>query len=107
MHDLKSAAKMMRVALAEARSDQVILDVKADLDMTMQIDSVCDSLILAAQALEAWAWQQETQAGVRRKFTGNCWKWACYAPGGRSWFEYVADTPLGALLAAMEEERDA
>lgn len=102
MHDLKAAAKLMRVALAEARSDQVILDVKADLDMATQIDFVCDSLSLAAQALEAWAWQQQT--GALTQPGDNGW-WVCISGDGSK--TYDADTPLGAVLAAMKGERDA
>lgn len=104
MHDLKAAAKMMTDTAAATAEEMKVFRSGEWHD---QAQSERDAFLLAAQALEALAWQAETQAGVRRKFTGNCWKWACYAPGGQSWFEYVADTPLGAILAAMEGERDA
>ena len=53
---------------------------------------------LAAQALEARAWQAETGAKVKQCWSGE--RWFCQVADG----EYVADTPLGALLAAMEGE---
>lgn len=103
MADLKAAAKRLR-GLAKWRKESAFPELRSA--TRRQILEEADACILAAQALEAWAWQQETGACVRRKFAGNCWKWACYAPSGRSWFEYVADTPLGAVLAAMEGEKD-
>lgn len=54
---------------------------------------------IAAQALEAWAWQEEQGAKVKQCWTGE--RWFCDVADG----EYVADTPLGAVLAAMEGEK--
>lgn len=54
----------------------------------------------AAQALEALAWQEKNKAGVGPGWTET--GWLCEVRDQ----EYVADTPLGALLAAMEGEKD-
>jgi len=103
MPDLKAAAEIMRVALKEARSGQVILAVKNDLDMATQMDSVCDSLLLAAQALEAMAWMKESRFVLDLDTTGSQVWWNCYLPFSGQY--YQADTPLGAILAAMEEAK--
>lgn len=58
--------------------------------------------LLAAQALEALAWQHERKAAVHRAWWGDS-DWLCVTRDG---YEYYADTPLGALLAAMEGEKD-
>ena len=83
MHDLKAAAKRLRGG-----------------DWTTPSQDKADRL-LAAQALEAWAWQQERKAGVGPGWTDSGWR--CEVDDQ----EYDADTPLGAVLAAMEGERDA
>ena len=54
--------------------------------------------VLAAQALEAWAWQQERKATVQ-PYNGG---WLCGTIDNSG----HADTPLGAVLAAMEGEKD-
>jgi hypothetical protein len=76
MHDLKAAAKTLRHEVPES-----------------------EVLTLAAQALEAWAWQQET--GALTQPGDNGW-WVCISGDGSG--TYAADTPLGALMAAMEGE---
>lgn len=63
------------------------------------------SLILAAQALEAWAWQQETGASVRQTTGGEFWC-AVKLQGHQLTNNYYADTPLGAVLAAMAGESE-
>jgi hypothetical protein len=59
--------------------------------------SVIDQ-ILAAQALEALAWQAEKKATVQ-PYNGG---WLCGTIDNSG----HADTPLGAILAAMEGESD-
>ena len=82
MADLKAAAKEMR-------------EISEGLWYGRESRDVC---ILAAQALEAWAWQQEKGAKV--------------VPWGMEWrcsdgeeIRVNADTPMEAVLAAMEGER--
>lgn len=58
--------------------------------------------LLAAQALEALAWQEEKGASVRKMRTGGFF---CAVNGDEIVNNYYADTPLGALLAAMQGER--
>ena len=74
-------------------------------ELRSMCDDICghpcaESVSLAAQALEAWAWQQEQGAKVKQCWTGE--RWFCQVADG----EYVADTPLGAVLEAMEGEKD-
>ena len=82
MPDLKAAAKEMR-------------DISGGLWYGRESRDVC---ILAAQALEAWAWQQERKATVQ-PYNGG---WLCGTIDNSG----HADTPLGAVLAAMEGEKD-
>lgn len=83
MHDLKAAAKRLRGC-----------------DWTTPSQDKADRL-LAAQALEAWAWQQQT--GALTQPGDNGW-WVCISGDGSK--TYAADTPLGAVMAAMEGEND-
>lgn len=80
MNDLKAAAERLRGS-----------------DWTTPSQDKADRL-LAAQALEAWVWQQERKAGVGPGWTDSGWR--CEVDDQ----EYDADTPLGAVLAAMEGE---
>ena len=97
MPDLKAAAERLR---AEAKAASKALETVARSgEPHDQCKRERDDFLLAAQALEAWAWQQETGAKVRECWTGH--RWFCEVADG----EYVADTPLGAVLAAMEGDR--
>jgi hypothetical protein len=83
MPDLKGAAERLRGC-----------------DWTTPSQDKSDRL-LAAQALEALAWQEEHKALVGPVVGG----WMCHKFSDRIESNaYVADTPLGALLAAMEGE---
>lgn len=84
MADLKATAKWLK----QSATDSYITDEQTS------------HLLLAAQALEALAWQAEVGAKVKQCWSGE--RWFCHVGDG----EYVADTPLGALLAAMEGEKD-
>jgi len=96
MHDLKAAAKRLRERLNPSGAKYVMV---RDERRALAIFVEAQDNLLSAQALEAWAWQQETGAKVRECWTGH--RWFCEVADG----EYVADTPLGAVLAAMEGDR--
>lgn len=81
MHDLKAAAKWLRETAGNYLTEQER-----------------EHNEIAAQALEAWAWQQERKAGVGPGWTDSGWR--CEVDDQ----EYDADAPLGAVLAAMEGE---
>lgn len=56
----------------------------------------------AAQALEALAWLKDKDAILQAAWWGDRSDWmVCFDDD-----EYAADTPLGAILAAMEGEKD-
>lgn len=59
-----------------------------------------DACLLAAQALEALAWMKES--GWRLEYDVED-RWCCT---NDVFTRYYADTPFGALLAAMEGEKD-
>ncbi len=61
-------------------------------------DQQTSQLLLAAQALEALAWQAEKKATIQ-PYNGG---WLCGTIDNSG----HADTPLGAILAAMEGEKD-
>ena len=98
MPDLKAAAERLRERLNPSGAKYVMVrDERRALVMFVEAQ---DNL-LAAQALEAWAWMAEN--GWRLENDGkDCW--ACTSD---VFLQNDADTPLGAVLAAMEGERDA
>lgn len=83
MPDLKAAAKEMREVVDGSWSGR----------------QSRDACILAAQALEAWAWMAES--GWRIEYEAEDY-WCCT---NEVFTRYYADTPLGAVLAAMKGER--
>lgn len=97
MPDLKAAAKMMLDAAAATAEEMKVFRSGEWHD---QAESERDGFLLAAQALEAWAWQQERKAGVGPGWTDSGWR--CEVDDQ----EYDANTPLGAVLAAMEGEKN-
>jgi uncharacterized iron-regulated membrane protein len=99
MPDLKAAAERLRSQVSEYR-DNYYLNDDQNADNRSRHESLMRSFVLAAQALEALAWQAEVGAKVKQCWTGE--RWFCEVADG----EYVADDPLGALLAAMEGEKD-
>lgn len=57
---------------------------------------------LAAQTLEAWAWMAEQPMHLEKR--GDKWQILGRGAAGALIY-YYADTPLGAVLAAMEGEK--
>ena len=100
MPDLKAAARELRTGASEAENEMKFLKWGLRFDDHKRHR---ENWLLAAQALEAWAWQQETGASVREMGTGGFF---CAVNGEEIVNNYYADTPLGAVLAAMEGERD-
>lgn len=98
MHDLKAAAKMMLDAAAATVEEMKMFRSGEWHD---QAERERDAFLLAAQALEALVWQEEVAARVMHYPLTD--QWTCETLYGK----YYADTPLGAILAAMEGERDA
>ena len=97
MNDLKAAAERLRSQISEYR-DNHYLNSDQNADNRARHESLMGSIRLAAQALEALAWQAENKAGVGPGWTET--GWLCEVRDQ----EYYADTPLGAILAAMKEE---
>lgn len=58
------------------------------------------SHVLAAQALEAWAWVEKTDAILQPFGLQSDWRIEVNS------LKYYADTPLGCVLAAMEGEKN-
>lgn len=102
---LRAAAERLRSQVSEYR-DSNYLNSDQNADNRARHESLMESVVLAAQALEALAWQQETGASVRQTTGGEFWC-AVKLQGQQITNNYYADTPLGAVLAAMEGERDA
>lgn len=101
MPDLKAAAERLRKSAARQKAEMEIWNSPnaASTDYRARLQQAASDQILAAQALEALAWQAEKEAKV--------------IPWGHEWrcsdgekIRAHADTPLGALLAAMEGEKD-
>jgi hypothetical protein len=99
MADLKAAAERLR-KLAEKREQSAFPELRvATQQNILQEASDC---LLAAQALEALAWLKDKDAILQAAWWGDRSDWmVCFDDD-----EYAADTPLGALLAAMEGEND-
>lgn len=102
MADLKAAAGRLRERLNPSGAEYVMVrDERRAVAMLVEAQ---DNL-LAAQALEALAWQAETGASVRKGSDGRFF--CCGNKDDATSSYYYADTPLGAILAAMEGERNA
>lgn len=83
-------------------------DLKAAAKRLDELNMNLGDCILAAQALEAWAWQQERGVSVEEcsgKLDRPYGKYRVmgYDSAGRL-KRYYADTPLGVVLAAIEGE---
>lgn len=96
MPNLKAAAKRLRERLNPSGAKYVMV---RDERRALAIFVEAQDNLLSAQALEAWAWQQERKATVQ-PYNGG---WLCGTIDNSG----HADTPLGAVLEAMEGERDA
>ena len=98
MPDLKAAAELMLDA-ASASAEEVKLFPHGEWHDRAEHERA--SFLLAAQALEALAWQAESGASVRQMCSGG---FSCAVTCDEIVNNYYADTPLGAILAAMEGE---
>lgn len=107
MADLKAAAKRLRESAARQKTEMEIWNSPnaASTNYRARLQQGSNDHVLAAQALEAWAWQQETGASVRQTTGGEFWC-AVKIEGQQLTNNYYADTPLGAVLAAREGETD-
>ncbi len=98
MADLKAAAKMMLDA-ASATAEE--MKVFRSGEWHDQAARELDSFFLAAQALEAWAWMAAQSMPIEIALK----RWRILGRDQRGHLKYYyADTPLGAVLAAMEGE---
>lgn len=97
MADLKAAANMMLDAAAATAEEMKVFRSGEWHD---QAERERAGFLLAAQALEAWAWVAEKDTTLQP--VGLDFDWQLEVNGS----EYVADTPMGAVLAAMEGEKD-
>ena len=100
MADLKAAAKRYRESAEQSQKALRIWEAALNKYYRDRLEASASDATIAAQALEAWAWQQKMEAKVKPCWTGE--RWFCQVADG----EYVADTPLGCVLAAMEGEKD-
>lgn len=99
MPDLKAAAERLRSQVSEYR-DSNYLNSDQNADNRARHESLMESVVLAAQALEAWAWQQEKGADVQYDIEDD--SFVCDTFNG----QYRRCTPLGAVMAAMEGEKN-
>lgn len=100
MHDLKAAAKLMLDAAAATAEEMKVFRSGEWHD---QAERERAGFLLAAQALEAWAWMAEQPMHLEKRAD----RWRILGRGASGALAYYyADTPLGAVLAAMEGEND-
>lgn len=105
-HD--AAAKRLRSQVCEYR-DNHYLNSDQNADSRARHEVLMSSLLLAAQALEAWSWMAENgiSPDCRIRSIQGCataeWRILGRDQCGHLKY-YYADTPLGAVLAAMEGE---
>lgn len=99
MADLKAAAERLRSQVSEYR-DNYYLNDDQNADNRSRHESLMRVFVLAAQALEALAWIKESGWRLEYDVEG---RWCCT---NDVFTRYYADTPLGALLAAMEGEKN-
>lgn len=105
MPDLKAAAERLRKSAARQKAEMEIWNSPnaASTDYRARLHQAASDQIFAAQALEALAWYGENAALVRKMSNGE---FLCAVHRENVTNNYYADTPLGALLAAMEGEKD-
>lgn len=101
MPDFKAAAERLRNKAKQRRGEiQFFVGMEQS---EKRIAAEADDYLLAAQALEALAWAENQKQPIECALG----KWRIL---GRDQYGhlkyYYADTPLGALLAAMEGEKD-